>query len=181
MESLLRSLGILAGCLAVLFLLRYGGLWLLFVIATHPSTIGEYDLGGGIEAELFVEADLDVGDVLYYRAERDGLELVHTTFLGLHDRSDPVEITTFKTEDESLVGLHGRQGMKSDCHVFIVIDSESGESWPRESIWDPAAQANWSQRFSRLKASIPDLPCVDHYYAPNESLEASATTAVPQL
>ena len=186
MKSLLKLLGVSLGCIAVLFCLAVGGLWLYF---TYPleATVGKYDLGEGIEVKIFSEGDWETSvRGLYYRVKKDGRELVPQTLLWfLDDEDDPMEMASFRTDDGLLVGLHGAPATSSDCPLFIMIDVESRESWPRlrddESSADPAVMAKWRRRYSRLKAENRDLPCSSDFETPNKSLESTTPSATPRL
>ena len=189
MKTILEFLGVSLGCIAVLFFLVVGGFWLYF---NYPpeSTVGKYDLGKGIEVKLFSEVYWETsGRGLYYRVKKDGREFVPQTLLWFHhdedDEDDPVEMTSFQTGDGSLVGLHTTPTTSTDCEMFIILDLESGETWPRlradESASDPAVMVKWRRRYSRLKAEIRDLPCSIYLETPKESLESTAPSAAPQL
>lgn len=186
MKPLLKLLGAAVVCIAGLFFLGMGGLWFIFT-SSATVTIGKYDLGKGIEVKLFIESEGwdPLVETLHYRVKKDGRELVPTTVLGHHHGNDPVEMASFRTDDGSLVGLHRTPTTSSDCLVFIMIDVESGESWPRlgddESSSDPAVIAKWRRRYSRLKARNRDLPCATYFETPNKSLEVTAPSAAPQL
>jgi len=181
MKVALKVLGIAAACIAGLFAIAYGGLWFLFWLAERPHTIGEYEIGSGAKVELFIRADSDVGDCLYYRVERHGEELVHTTYLANHERHKDLDIKLFKSSDGSLIGLHSSEPEGEDMIVFIIVDLESGESWPRlrddEVSYAAHVQRKWNERYSKLKMDNPTLPRPT-YFGTEQDADDQAAAAV---
>lgn len=127
-----------------------------------PFQVGRYQLGSGVEVELFIEDDNDdVGDLLYYRVFKDGREVVPQTYLTNHKRNVPIQVQTGASADKTVVGL-----WSNNAFELILYDLGSGESWPRlrddEVSYYPAVQQKWSQRYKLLKESC-ELPHIAYF------------------
>lgn len=68
----------------------------------------------------------------------------------------------FKNTTGTLIGLYNQTSVDSNSPIFIVLDMESGESWPRlrndEVSYSPAVKAKWRDRYIILAATNANLP-----------------------
>ncbi len=147
------------GAAFLLALIVEFGVWLF---GPDRVDVGRYKLESGVEVHLFIEADWEVGDLLYHTVQRDGREVVRKTYLSNHDRKDTFRTYTAASADMSVVGLWAET-----ADVFILYHIPSGESWPRlrddEVSYTPEVRQKWHSRYLLLRASSHALPVPSYF------------------
>ncbi len=130
------------------------GVWL---VGPNRVEVGRYELESGAVVHLFIQADWDVGDLLYYTITKDGAEVVRETYLTNHDRRGKLRIYTATSADRSVVGLWADR-----AELLVLYHVPSGESWPRlrddEVPSAPEVLEKWHSRYQALRASSQSLP-----------------------
>lgn len=152
MTTSIKSL--ILGVLCCLAFIGAGGMWL---VGPNRVEVGRYELESGVVVRLFIQADWDAGDLLYYTVTKDGAEVVRETYLTNHDRKSKLRIYTATSADKSVVGLWA-----DTAEVLVLYHLPSGESWPRlrdnEVAHTPEVLENWYSRYQALRANSPSLP-----------------------
>lgn len=152
MFTRLRVLAICCSCFLGLVIILHSE-----IFSTERVDLGHYKLASGIEVTLSVRNDLDVGDVLYYAIQKDGVEVVRTTYITNHDRSDPLRVHTTASADQAVLAFWAE-----DTDLFILYHVPSGESWPRlrddEVSYAPSVVAKWHARYLVVRGNNPKLP-----------------------
>lgn len=152
MRAPFKALAIAATCLLALVIAFAIGLF-----RPDREDLGHYRLESGVEVRLFVEADWDVGDLMYYSIRRNGEEVVRTTYITNHDCKERLQVHTAASTDKSVVGLWA-----DGTDVFILYHIPSRESWPQlrddEVSYTPSVEEKWHARYLTLRRSHPELP-----------------------
>lgn len=150
---------------AGLFLL--GGLCggCLWSALERPRFTQTFDIGGGrtltvwsVRRDVLLDFDTDPNPLMvHYRIDRDGTELVPTTFLD-HDDEGSYQFNVLVAEGGRLVCAYEVSRGSENGYMTILYDAASGESWPRDNAnWHfyPAVKRKWRERFERVQREHP--------------------------
>jgi len=141
-------------------------IWCLWFDKEQPRFSEAFDIGEGrilqvwsIRRDEWFESPNPL--MVYYRIDRDGKELIHTTLLDYDDKGK-YEFRVVLAEQGRLVCVYEVTRATKDHHFLLMYDRASGESWPRvrdgETTQMPSVVDKWRERFRRIKAEFPKIP-----------------------